>query len=392
MKTYPSAKIRNVALVGHGGAGKTTLAEALLYMAGVTQRMGRVEDGTTVSDFDPEEHKRGISVGLSVIPFEYEGHKINLLDCPGYADFVGDVVAALRVADLALFVISAVDGVEVQAEIAWKLAEAVGLPRAFFVNKLDRDRASFQRTMDELKAKFGAGVAPLQLPIGEEASLSGVVDLLSDTAYTYEEGDGKGTAGEVPESLADQEHAVHDALVEGIVVGDDDLMERYLGDERLEYSELAGALAQGIASGTVFPVLCGSATKLVGVDRLAHFLVEEAPAPSVGADGPPATFVFKTIADPYVGRVNVFKVHSGSVRPDAVLTNGRTMTDERLHQLFTLRGKDQEPAAEVPAGDIAAVAKLSDVSTGDVLAQRGADVSVETFDPPQPVLPPVQPP
>ncbi|MGH8972903.1 MAG: elongation factor G [Acidimicrobiia bacterium] len=387
MKTFPSAKIRNVALVGHGGAGKTTLTEAILHMAGVTQRMGRVEDGTTVSDFDPEEHKRGISVGLSVLPFEYEGHKINLLDCPGYADFVGDVAAALRVADLALFVISAVDGVEVQAEIAWKMAEAAGKPRAIFVNKLDRDRASFQRTMDELKAKFGAGVAPLQLPIGEESSLSGVVDLLSDTAYSYDGADRTGTAGEVPESLADQEHAVHDALVEGIVVGDDDLMERYLGDEKIEYSELAGALAKGIASGTVFPVLCGSATKLVGVDRLAHFLVEEAPPPAVEASGPPATFVFKTIADPYVGRVNVFKVHSGSVRPDAVLTNGRTMTDERLHQLFTLRGKDQEPAAEVPAGDIAAVAKLTDVSTGDVLAQRGADISIEPFEPVQPVLP-----
>jgi elongation factor G len=387
VKTFPSAKIRNVALVGHGGAGKTTLSEAILHMAGVTQRMGRVEDGTTVSDFDPEEHKRGISVGLSVLPFEYEGHKINLLDCPGYADFVGDVAAALRVADLALFVISAVDGVEVQAEISWKMAEAAGMPRAIFVNKLDRDRASFQRTMDELKAKFGAGVAPLQLPIGEESSLSGVVDLLSDTAYNYDGADRTGTAGEVPESLADQEHDVHDALVEGIVVGDDDLMERYLGDEKIEYSELAGALAKGIASGSVFPVLCGSATRLVGVDRLAHFLVEEAPAPAVEASGPPATFVFKTIADPYVGRVNVFKVHSGSVRPDAVLTNGRTMTDERLHQLFTLRGKDQEPAAEVPAGDIAAVAKLTDVSTGDVLAQRGADVSVEPFDPPQPVLP-----
>jgi elongation factor G len=387
VKTFPSTKIRNVALVGHGGAGKTTLAEAILHMAGVTQRMGRVEDGTTVSDFDPEEHKRGISVGLSVLPFEYEGHKINLLDCPGYADFVGDVAAALRVADMALFVISAVDGVEVQAEIAWKLAEEARIPRAFFVNKLDRDRASFQRTMDDLKSKFGAGVAPLQLPIGEEAELSGIVDLLTDTAYTYAGDSRTGTAGEVPDSLADQEHAVHDSLVEGIVVGDDDLMERYLGDEPIETKELAGALAKGVASRSVFPVLCGSATKLIGVDRLARFLVDEAPAPAVQSDGPPAAFVFKTIADPYVGRVNVFKVHSGSVRPDAVLTNGRTVADERLHQLFTLRGKDQEPASEVPAGDIAAVAKLNDVGTGDVLAQRGADISIEPFEPTQPVLP-----
>ena len=385
MKTFPSAKIRNVALVGHGNAGKTTLAEALLFSNGLTQRMGRVEDGNTVSDFDPEEHKRGISTSLSIIPMEYEGYKLNILDTPGYADFVGDVAAALRVADLALFVISGVEGVEVQAEIVWKQVEAAGVPRAFFVNKLDRDRASFSRTCDDLKNHFGAGVAPIQLPIGEEADLSGVVDLLTDKAYTYV--DGRATQGEVPEGLAEQEHAVHDALVEGIVVADDDLMERYLSDEPIEYKELAGALAKGIAAGSVFPVLCGSATKLIGIDRLSRFLADEAPAPSAAGDGPPAAFVFKTIADPYVGRVNVFKVMSGKVLPDAVLTNGRTVADERLHQLLTLRGREQEPASEVPAGDIAAVAKLNDTSTGDILAQRGADISIEPFESPAPVLP-----
>jgi elongation factor G len=385
VKTYPSANIRNVGLVGHGNAGKTMLAEALLYVTGATQRLGRVEDGTTVSDFDPEEHKRQISTSLSILPIEFEGHKINLLDTPGYADFVGDVAAALRVADLALFVISGVEGVEVQAEIVWKMAEQAGIPRAFFVNKLDRDRASFARTCDDLKNRFGAGVAPLELPLGEEAELAGVVDLLTDTAYAY--ADGTATAGPVPDGLAEQEHAVHDALVEGIVVADDELMERYLGDEPIAAKELAGALAQGIASATVFPVLCGSATKLIGIDRLARFLVEEAPAPQAAKDGPPAAFVFKTIADPYVGRVNVFKVLSGAVRPDAILTNGRTMADERLHQISTLRGREQEPAAEIPAGDIGAVAKLADTSTGDVLAQRGADISVEPFQPPIPVLP-----
>ncbi|MGH8997788.1 MAG: elongation factor G [Acidimicrobiia bacterium] len=387
MKTYPSANIRNVALVGHGGAGKTTLTEALLHITGVTQRMGRVEDGNTVSDFDPEEHKRGISVGTSVVPVEFEGHKLNILDCPGYADFVGEVMTALRVADLALFVISAVDGVEVQAEVAWKLAEAQGIPRAFFVNKLDRDRASFGRTCDDLKAHFGAGVAPLQLPIGEESALSGVVDLLTDKAYTYPAGALTGTAGDVPDSMEAQEHAVHDALVEGIVVADDNLMERYLSDEQISYKELAGTLAKGVAAAQVFPVLCGSAAQLIGIDRLARFCVEEAPAPVVAGDGPPAAIVFKTIADPYVGRVNVFKVLSGSVRPDAVLTNGRTVADEKLHTISTLRGKDQEPAAEVPAGDIGAVAKLTDTATGDVLAQRGADITVEPFEPLVPVLP-----
>ena len=385
MKTFPSAKIRNVALVGHGGAGKTTLAEAFLFSNGVTQRMGRVEDGNTVSDFDPEEHKRGISTSLSVIPFEYEGYKLNILDTPGYADFVGDVAAALRVADLALFVISGVDGVEVQAELVWKMAEAAGVPRAVFVNKLDRDRASFSRTCDDLKNHFGAGIAPIQLPIGEEADLVGVVDLLTDKAYTYS--DSGVTQGEVPDGLAEQEHAVHDALIEGIVVADDDLMERYLSDEAIDYKELAGALAKGVAAGSVFPVLCGSATKLIGIDRLCRFLADEAPAPQAAPDGPPAAFVFKTIADPYVGRVNVFKMMSGKVLPDAVLTNGRTVADERLHQLLTLRGREQEPAAEVPAGDIAAVAKLNDTSTGDILAQRGADISIEPYEPTAPVLP-----
>ncbi|MDQ1381473.1 MAG: elongation factor, partial [Actinomycetota bacterium] len=311
MKTFPTAKIRNVALVGHGGAGKTSLAEALLFNAGAIVRLGRVEDGSTVCDFDPEEQRRTISVSLALAPFEIEGHKVNVIDAPGYADFVGDVAAAIQAADLALFVVSAVEGVEVQTEIAWKLAEQRNLPRAIFVNKLDRERASFSRTLDELKAKFGAGVAPLQLPVGEEANLAGVVDLLNDVAVTYSGGAPKGTEGAVPDEMETEEHAVHDALVEGIVVGDDDLMERYLGDERIDIAELARALAAGVASGSVFPVLCGSATKLIGIDLLARFLVEEAPAPALDG-GQPGALVFKTIVDPYVGHVNLFKVLQGT--------------------------------------------------------------------------------
>src|SRR5215471_891173 len=195
-------KIRNVALVGHGGAGKTTLAEALLFVAGAVPRMGKVEDGTATTDFDPEEHRRKISVSLAVAPFDWEGHKINVLDAPGYADFVGDVAAALRAADLAVFVVSAVEGVEVQTEVAWRLAEARGMPRAIFVNKLDRERASFERTLDDLKEKFGAGVAPLQLPIGEEASLEGVIELLNDTAVTYSDGNAQGRECAIPDDMA----------------------------------------------------------------------------------------------------------------------------------------------------------------------------------------------
>jgi elongation factor G len=385
LKTFPSEKIRNVALVGHGDSGKTTLAEALLFVAGAIPRLGKVEDGNTATDFDPEEARRGISVSLAMAPFEYEGHKVNVIDAPGYADFVGDVAAALRVADLAVFVVSAVEGVEVQTEVAWRLADDLGLPRAIFVNKLDRERASFSRTLDELKAKFGAGVAPLELPIGEEAAFKGVIDLLSDTAITYEGENGRGTEGPVPDEMATEEHTVHDALVEGIVVADDDLMERYLSDEKIEIKELEAALAKGIAEASVFPVLCGSGSKLIGVDRLGRFLVEEGPAPEA-SDGPPVAFVFKTIVDPYVGRVNLFKVLQGNVKTDAHLVNNRSASEERLHQLSTMRGKEQESASEVPGGDIAAVAKLADTTTGDVLGARGTEFDVEPFSAPEPVL------
>jgi len=385
VKTFPTAKIRNVALVGHGGAGKTSLAEALLFNAGAIVRLGRVEDGSTVCDFDPEEQRRSISVSLALAPFELEDHKVNVLDAPGYADFVGDVAAAIQAADLALFVVSAVEGVEVQTEIAWKLAEKRGLPRAIFVNKLDRERASFSRTLDDLKARFGAGVAPLQLPIGEEANLSGVVDLLNDVAVSYADGSPKGAEGAVPDDMELEEHSVHDALVEGIVVGDDALMERYLGDETIEASELARALAAGVASATVFPVLCGSATKLIGIDRLAKFLVEEAPAPALDG-GQPGALVFKTIVDPYVGHVNLFKVLQGSVKHDDVLTNARSKADERMHQLFSMRGKEQDTVSEVSAGDIAAVAKLTHTATGDVLAAKGTSVDVDVLPAPEPLL------
>jgi elongation factor G len=385
-KTYPTDKIRNVALVGHGGAGKTSLTEALLYVTGTIPRLGRVEDGTTTTDFDPEEARRGISVSVGIAPFEHEGCKITVLDAPGYADFVSDVAATLRAADLVVFVVSAVEGVEVQTEVVWRMVDDLGLPRAFFVNKLDRERASFSRTLDELKDKFGAGVAPLQLPIGEEGDFRGLVELLDDSAVLYSDTSGKGTSGAVPPEMEAEEHKVHDALVEGIVVADDDLMERYLADETIDTSELASALAAGVASGAVYPVLCGSATKAIGVDRLAHFIAAEGPAPQA-ADGPPVAFVFKTVVDPYVGRVNVFKVLQGTVKTDASLVNGRTMSEERLHQLTTMRGKEQDPVSEVPPGDIAAVAKLTDTTTGDVLGARGAELAVEPFVAPEPVLP-----
>jgi elongation factor G len=386
--------------VGHGGAGKTSLAEALLFCAGAINRQGRVEDGTTTTDFDPEEVKRKISVAASLAPFEYDGHKINIIDCPGYADFIGEVEAALSVADLAVFVVSAVEGVEVQTEAAWKLAAARGLPRMVFVNKLDRERASFERTLDQLRDVFGAGIAPLELPIGAEVEFHGVADLLTDTAITYDTG--SPVTGEIPDEMEALEHQVHDNLVEGIVVADDALMERYLEGDIPDFKELEETLAHGVASGSVFPVVCGSATKMVAIDRLATFICEIGPSPldrpgvtvtSPGGeqevkpdpDGQTLAYVWKTMADQFVGKVSLFKVLSGTIRQDAVLTNPRTHSDEKLHGLFTLRGKEHVDLTEVVAGDIAAVGKLTDTQTGDTLAPKGTPVTV----PPPPASEPV---
>ena len=402
MKSYPTEKIRNVVLVGHGGSGKTTLAEALLARSGALNRMGRVEDGTTASDTEPEEQKRGISISLAVLPLEWAGHKINLVDTPGYADFVGDVEAALRVADLAVFVVSAVEGVEVQAEVVWRRCAALGIPRLVFVNKLDRERADFQRTLEQLRSTFGAGIAPLELPIGAESGFRGVADLLTDAAFVYA-ADGTHQTEAIPDELAELEHEVRDALVEGIVVADDDLMERYLEGDVPGVDELERTLAHGVADAAVFPVVCGSAATGVGVDRLADFICEIGPSPldrppvavqagdtdaevKPDATGQPLAFVFKTIADPYVGQLSLFKVLSGTIKADDQLVNPASGATERLHGLFVLRGKEQTPATEVVAGDLAAVAKLTATRTGDTLAPKGTPVRVAPIARPGAVL------
>jgi len=400
MASVPSSRIRNVALVGHGGSGKTTLAEALLHRAGAIPRMGRVEDGTSTCDTEPEEVKRQLSASLALATLTWKDYKINLLDCPGYADFFGEVEAALSVADLAVFVVSAVEGVEVQTELAWRLAASRGIPRMVFVNKLDRERASFDRTLSQLQDKFGAGIAPLELPVGEEAGFRGVLDLLADRAITYDTG--KAVEGDVPHDLATTEHEVHDALVEGIVVADDGLMERYLEGDVIGFEELAKTLAQGVAAASVFPVVCGSATKGVAVDRLADFICEIGPAPTERppvmvragdtqaevapeASGKPLAYVFKTVGDQF-GRISMFKLLSGTLKTDDTLVNSRSHVDERLHQLFAMVGKEHLATNEVIAGDIAATWKLADTGTGDTLAPKGSPVVVPPPPPAVPVL------
>jgi elongation factor G len=411
VKQVSTEKIRNVALVGHGGAGKTTLAEALLYEAGATNRIGRVEDGTTVCDAEPEEQRRHQSLSLAVAPFEWNGYKINLIDTPGYADFEGEALAGLRVADLAVFVVSAVEGVEVQTVKLWKAAAALGLPRLIFINKLDRERASFERTLDQIRTTFGAGVAPLELPIGEEAAFCGVADLLTDTAFTYDTspekqaggGPSDRTSGPIPDEMESLEHQVHDNLVEGIVVADDDLLERFLEGEVPSFDQLEHTLAHGVDMATVFPVVCGSATARVAIDRLADFICEIGPSPldrppveveaagepvevQPDPDAQPLAFVFKTIADRHVGQISLLKVLSGTIKNDEHLVNPRSSTDERLHGLFAIRGREHVDIPSAVAGDLAAVAKLSGTTTGDTLAPKGTPVRVPPLERPEPVL------
>ncbi len=399
MPDYPPSRIRNVALVGHNGAGKTTLAEALLFATGAISRQGRVEDGTTVSDFEAEETKRHLSLSLAMAPTTVGDVKLNVIDTPGYADFFGEVRAAASVADLMVVVVSAVEGVEAQTEAAWALAAELELPRLVFINKLDRERASFDRALASIRESFGAGVAPLELPIGEEHEFRGIADLLTDTAIVY--ADGKPSTGPIPDELAALEHEVREQLVEGIVVADDALMERYLDGDVPSTEELESTLAGGVAEGVVFPVVCGSATTGVGIDRLASLLAEIAPSPdarpplevTAGDDireipcdpsAQPLARVFKTVSDPYVGKISLLRVVSGTIKPDTVLTNPRSHADERLHVLELLRGKETEPVPSAQAGDIVAVPKLAHTATGDTLAPKGTPVVVPapTVDPP----------
>ncbi|HXF36093.1 MAG TPA: GTP-binding protein, partial [Actinomycetota bacterium] len=355
MKTYEAKDIRNVLLVGHGGAGKTTLLEAMLFTAGATTRMGRVEEGNTVSDHDPEEIRKGISVSLAMAPVEWQGVKLNVLDAPGYADFVGDVVAAVRAADAVLLVVSAVDGVEVQTEVAWELAVEQGLPRAILVNKLDRERASFERTLEQLVTAFGTQVAPLELPIGEEHDFSGVADLLSRKAYRYDGGP-RGTEGDWPDDIAGKAEPYREKLVEAVAESDDALIERYLEEGELPEEEVLRGVKAGFAEARIAPVLVAAAAKPIGVDRVLDFIATEFPSPldrppvkvmtkdgeeqerTCDPNGPLTAFVFKTVSDPYVGHITMFRVFSGRMRPDSSVHNATKGADERVGQLFALRG------------------------------------------------------
>jgi elongation factor G len=405
--------IRNVALVGHHGAGKTTLAEALLAVTGAIPRRGSVEKGSTTCDFEPEEIARQLSISTALAPFSVNGVKVNLLDTPGYADFSSEMIRALAVSDMAVVVVSASDGVQAQTLDAWRAAARMDLPRVIVINKLDRERADFDRTLADIRAAFGAGVAPVELPIGSEGDFLGVIDLLGDTATHYEVPDAaapvdgtvppSGHEVPIPDELVDQEHTVHEQLVEGIVVGDDELMERYLNGESIDYAELEKSLAGGVASGAVFPVLCCSGLTGVGVDRLARLIEELCPSPASGApltveagsvtseipcdpSGLTLLSVTKTFTDSHSGKMSLCKVLSGTLTPDTVLINTRTRDEERLHALGVLSGHSSTPTTSVVAGDFVAIPRLNGTRTGDTLAPKGQPVTVPAPHLPAPAL------
>ncbi|WKZ82784.1 MAG: elongation factor G [Acidimicrobiia bacterium] len=390
-----SDQIRNVALVGHGGSGKTMLAEALLFAAGVTTRMGRVEDGNTVTDFEPEEHERGSSVSLAMAPFTWKGHRINLIDTPGTSDFVGEVRAALRIADLALFVVSAVDGVQVQTEQIWRMAAEEGIARAVFVSKLDRERASFSTTLAELKQRFGTPIAPIQVPLGAESGLRGVANLVGGRAYTYS-GGFQATEGDIPAEAASDAAPLHTSLVEAVVETDDALLEKYFEGVEPSGEQLIAGMHKGMVDGTAFPVLCGSAVSGVGIDRLAQFLVDYGPRPSERPVPPLAegtwpdrgvvAYVFKTMSDPYVGRISLFRMFAGDLDLDMELENPARHATGRMHNVFQMRGKEHHEVKRIEEGDIAAVAKLEATLSGDTLRSPGLDVVIAPVPLPPPTM------
>jgi elongation factor G len=401
----PPDRIRNVALVGHRGSGKTSLAEAILFEAGVVNRLGRVEDGSTMLDFEPDEHQREMSIGAGLASFEHDGRKINLIDTPGEPSFVADTLGALRVVDAAVMVVNGVMGVEVHTDRLWQRADAERLSRLVFVNMLDRERADFYRCLDALKEAFGQHVVATEIPIGSEHDVRGVIDLIDMQAFEYE-GTGRGNSKqvEIPEELQAQAQEYREKLMDEVAENSDELMERYLEGEEIAHDEIVAALKKGVTEGHLFPVTCGVATKNLGTNRLLEALVEDVPSPAMrgaigalDADGEPIeiepdvdgellAYVFKTTADPYTGRVNMLRVYSGVLGSDSQVQNVTRREKERIGQLGVPRGKELEPVDELGPGDIGAVAKLRETRAGDVLATKDSQVRFPPLDLPAPVM------
>jgi elongation factor G len=405
VKVYETKDVRNVGVVGHGDSGKTSLTAALLYTAGATNRLLRVDEGNTITDFDDEEVARKITISTALAVAEWKKTKINVLDTPGYNIFINDTRGALIAADAALVIVDGVAGVEVQTEKVWSFAAEYQLPRAVIINKLDRERSDFQRALASVHETFGRAAVPIQIPIGAERDFKGVVDLIRMKSYTYAlDGDGKGKEGEIPADLADAAQKAHEALVEMVAEGNDALMEEFFDKGTLPAEHIIDGVKQAVREMRIFPVLCASALHNLGSDLILNFLSENLPAPAeregvlATVDGKeanrkivengqaPSAFVFKTTADPFAGRITYFKVMSGVVKNDANLQNVTRSASERLSHLSSPQGKTLQPVTELHAGDLGAVAKLKDTLTGDTLADKGFNISYPQVKLPEPSI------
>ncbi len=384
-------KIRNVAVVGHRGTGKTSLVEALLFQSEATNRLGSIDAGTTVSDWEEDEHRRQMSLSASLAHLDWQGRKINLIDTPGDSGFQADTVASLRVVEGALVVVSGVMGVEVNTSRVWARAEELELSRVLFVNMLDRERADFYRVLGSLQEQLSDRCIAIQLPIGSEHEVSGVVDLLHNCAYTDPEGTREGEPVAIPASMAEVVEEYRTKLLDAVVETDEALMERYLGGEEIVAADIAAALKNAVTRDEIYPVACGVATKNLGSHALLDLLVEGVPSPAkkgspIETDANVAAFVFKTVADPFAGRISVFRVYAGEVKPDTTLVNHRDHSKERIGSLMVMQGKDHERADGFGPGDLGAVAKLKEVQTGDVLVDAEHDLEPPALGYPEPVM------
>ena len=397
------AKIRNIGFAGHGGVGKTSLVEAILFACGAVNRLGKVEDGTTTTDFDPDEIKRKISLNTAVAYCDWKGHRLNLVDTPGYGDFVADARGGLRVVGGAVIVVDGVAGVQVQTEKVWKFANEYGLPRVVVINRLDRERADFFRTLESLQKRLKGRLCPLQVPVGSEAGFTGVVDLVAMKAYTTT--GGKTTETEIPGELMDTAKSYREKLVEAVAETDDDLLAKYLEEGSLAEPEMVAALRKAVAAGTLVPVLVASATRAIGVQPLLDLIIHEFPSPADqgevdGIDpksksaatrapdpkAPLAALVFKTVTDPHVGKLSLFRVYSGTLKADSQVFNSTRETRERVGHIGWLQGKTQKPVESLGPGEIGVVAKLKDTLTGDTLCDEARPVVLPAIVFPEPSI------
>jgi elongation factor G len=386
-----AGKIRNVAVVGHRGTGKTSLVEAMLFQAGKTNRLGSIDAGNTVSDWEEDEQRRAMSISASLCHCEWQDRKLNLIDTPGDSGFQADTVASLRVVEGALLVVSGVMGVEVNTSRVWDRAEELELSRVVFVNMLDRERADFYRVLASLQEQLSERCVAIQLPIGAEHELSGVVDLLHNCAYTDPGGAREGDPVAIPESMAATVGEYRTKLLDAVVETDEALMERYLGGEEIPAEDIAHALKNAVTRDEIYPIACGVATKNLGTHALLDLIVEGVPSPAkkgspIDTDANVAAFVFKTVADPFAGRISCFRVYAGEVKADTTLVNHRDHSKERLGSLMLMQGKEHERSEGFGVGDIGAVAKLKDVQTGDVLVDAEHDLEPPSLGFPDPVM------